>query len=104
MLGDTFHSSQYVSTWSRLDRMYVMHNVRFLPEVLDISSSYIDLVLSDHFPLVFDFMHQLVEFFRDFLSQPPLYFNSSFLHNDVFHSYMCKLLEVLALHIHYDGF
>ncbi len=101
--GYTFQSPQYVSTWSRLDRMYVMHSMGFLPEILDISVSY-DLVLSDHFPLVFEFVHQSVDSFRHFLRQPPLRFNSSFLDNDIFNDYMHQLLEVLVTHIHGEGF
>ena len=38
--GYTFRSAQYKDTWSRLDRMFVMHNEGFLPEILHISVSY----------------------------------------------------------------
>ena len=75
--GCTFRSTQYTSTWSRLDRIYIMHTDSFLPDILDISISH-DLVLSDHFPLVFDFAHQLVDQLKYFLRQSPLRFNSSF--------------------------
>ena len=51
--GYTFQSAQYIKdTWSRLDRMYVMHIEGFLPEILDISVFYGSIV-SNHFPLIF---------------------------------------------------
>ena len=33
-VGYTFQSAQYRSTWSRLDRIYIMHDDTFLPEFL----------------------------------------------------------------------
>ena len=95
---NTHRSAQYTSTWSRVDRMYIMHTDSFLLEILDISISY-DLVLSDHFPLVFEFAHQSIDLFKYFLRQPPLRFNSSFLEHEVFHGYMCQLFEKFNLHV-----
>ena len=48
-LGYTFQSTQYKDTWSRLDRIYVMHTEGFLPYI---SGSYRS-TKSDHFPLIF---------------------------------------------------
>ena len=33
-VGFTFQSMQYKEIWSRLDRMYVMHDESFLPEMV----------------------------------------------------------------------
>ena len=83
--------------------MYIMYTDSFLPKILDISISY-DLVLSDHFPLLFEFAHKSVAQFKYFLRQPPLRFNSSFLDHEVFHGYMCQLIEKFNLHVQDVGF
>ena len=87
--GYTFQSAQYIKdTWSRLDRMYVMHIEGFLPEILDISVFYGSIV-SYHFPLIFEFTHHSIRGFHEFLGKSSLIFNSSFLNHEVFDAYMC---------------
>ena len=47
-LGFTFQSAQHRHTWSRLDRMYVMHNDSFLPPTLHMKVLQ-DVATLDHF-------------------------------------------------------
>ena len=101
--GYTFQSAQYKDTWSRLDRMYVMHTEGFLPEILDISVSYGSIV-SDHFPLIFEFTHHSIRGFHEFLGKPSLIFNSSFLDHEVFDAYMCQLIDAFAYRVQFDGY
>ena len=100
--GFTFQSTQYRSTWSRLDRMYIMHNDDFLPEVLDISILY-SMTMSDHFPLLFELHQQPIHLFSRLLGKPPLRFNSSFLQHDLFDGYMKQLLDMFVQRVQVDG-
>ena len=59
------YTAQYKDTWSRLDQMYVMHTEGFLPEILNISVSYGSIV-SDNFPLIFEFTHHSIRGFHEF--------------------------------------
>ena len=54
--GYTFQSTQFRSTWSRLDRIYIMHDERFLPEVL-IMQVYRGITSSDHFLVILECTH-----------------------------------------------
>ena len=45
----------HMNTWSRLDRMYIMHNDSFLPEIIVDSLVAYGVVMSDHFSLIFEF-------------------------------------------------
>jgi hypothetical protein len=69
--GYTFQTPQYVSTWSRLKWMHVMHDMGFMPKIFDISVSY-ELVMSNHFPLVFEFVYHSIDSFRQFLRPPKI--------------------------------
>ena len=100
--GFTYQSSQYRTTWSRIDRMYIMHDDIFLPEMLDISVAY-DMTMSDHFPLVFDFDHQSVKQFSAHMGKAPLRFNSSYLQHDIFARYMTQLLVMFSQRVQSDG-
>lgn len=90
--GFTFQSCQHHGTWSRLDRMYIMHDDLFLPEILQVDVER-QHVLSDHFPLVLHMMHQPVGVYKSLLGRLPLRFNHSFLDHEVFHGYMLQLID-----------
>ncbi|MCO5602437.1 hypothetical protein L7F22_056569 [Adiantum nelumboides] len=79
--GFTFQSPQYHATWSRSDRMYIMHDDLFLPEILHVAVER-QHVLSDHFPLVLHMMHQPVDVHKSLLGRLPLRFNHSFLDHE----------------------
>ena len=67
-VGYTFQSAQYRSTWSRLDRIYIMHDDTFLPEFLTMQV-YRGVGSSDHFPVVLECTHQNVDGFRSLLER-----------------------------------
>ena len=68
----TFQSMQYKETWSRLDRMYVMHDIEsFLREMLNMSIMRED-VTSDHFPICFEFNKHGVDMYKTLLHRVPL--------------------------------
>ncbi|MCO5566956.1 hypothetical protein L7F22_020639 [Adiantum nelumboides] len=79
--GFTFQSPQYHATWCRLDRMYIMHDELFLPEILHVATER-QHVLSDHFPLVLHMMHQPVDVYKSLLGRLPLRFNHNFLDHE----------------------
>ena len=87
--GYTFQSTQFRSTWSRLARIYIMHDERFLPEVL-IMQVYRGIASSDHFPVIYT--HQGVDGFKSLLGRPSLRFNSSFLEHECFRPAMGQLV------------
>ncbi|MCO5555946.1 hypothetical protein L7F22_009490 [Adiantum nelumboides] len=94
--GFTFQSPQYHATWSRLDRMYIMHDDLFLPKILHVAVER-QHVLSDHFPLVLHMVHQPVDVYKSLLGRLPLRFNHSFLDHEVFHGYMLQLIDNFQL-------
>ncbi|MCO5562139.1 hypothetical protein L7F22_015765 [Adiantum nelumboides] len=94
--GFTFQSPQYHAPWSRLNRMYIMHDDLFLPEILHVAVER-QHVLSDHFPLVLHMMHQPVDVYKSLLGRLPLRFNHSFLDHEVFHGYMLQLIDNFQL-------
>ena len=60
-------------------------------------------IVSDHFPLIFEFTHHSIRGFHEFLGNPPLIFNSSFLDHEVFDAYMCQLIDAFAYRVQFDG-
>ncbi|MCO5594133.1 hypothetical protein L7F22_048154 [Adiantum nelumboides] len=89
--GYTFQFAQYTSTWSRLDRIYIMYDDFFLPEVLTMTVE-CHHVLSDHFPVVFQMLEQRAGIFRTLLGKAPLKFNSSFLQHSLFRDYISQII------------
>ncbi|MCO5566865.1 hypothetical protein L7F22_020548 [Adiantum nelumboides] len=87
--GFTFHSRQFLGPWSRL---YVMHEDSFLPDILQVTME-MQHVLSDHFPLVLDLLHQPVHVHKSLLERLPSRFNHSFLDHEVFDGYMLQLID-----------
>ena len=73
-VGYTFQSAQYRQTWSRLDRIYIMHDETFLPALMTMKV-YKGIGSSDHFPVVLESTHQIVDDFRSLLGKQPLRFN-----------------------------
>ena len=86
-VGFTFQSMQYKETWSRLDRMYVMHDESFLPEMLNMSIMQ-EVVTSNHFPICFEFNKHGVDMYKTLLDRVPLRFTSSLLFHSLFNAYM----------------
>ena len=70
--------------------MYIIHNDTFLPEIVDISIAY-GVVMSDHFPLIFEFSQCSMSSFSQILRKPPLTFNFPLLQHQIFNSYMSHL-------------
>ena len=101
-VGYTFQSAQHRSTWSRLDRIYIMHDETFLPSLLTMQV-YRGIGLSDHFPIVLDCTHQTVDDFRSLLGKPPLRFTSSFLGHNNFKHAMGQLVEELTRQVNVHG-
>ena len=77
--GYTFQSTQFRSTWSRLDRIYIMHDERFLPEVL--------------------IMHG----FKALLGRQSLRFNSSFLEHERLRRAMGQLVGEFRRQVNIGG-
>ena len=100
--GFTFQSMQYRHTWSRLDRMYVMHDESFLPELLHVSVLQ-DVVSSDHFPLCFEINKRALEMYKILLDKVPLRFNSSLLVHMLFDTYMQQIFENFSNHVYSQG-
>ena len=89
--GFTFQSAQHRQTWSRLDRMYVMHNDSFLPTSLHMKVLQ-DVATSDHFPVCLEVSHHGIDMYKSLLRKPPLRFNSSLLLQPHFDSLMEQIL------------
>ena len=100
--GYTFQSAQYRSTWSRLDRIYIMHEDVFLPEVLTMQV-YRGIASSDHFPVVLECTHQAVDGFKSLLGRQPLRFNSSFLRHENFRHAMGQLVGEFTRQVNIGG-
>ena len=101
-VGYTFQSAQHRSTWSRLDRIYIMHDDTFLPEFLTMQV-YRGIGSSDHFPVVLECTHQAVDGFRALLGRQPLRFNSSFLGHDKFKHAMGQLVGEFTRQVNVHG-
>ena len=56
-VGYTFQSTQYRSTWSRLDRIYIMHDETLLPMLMSMQV-YRGIGSSDHFTVVLECTNQ----------------------------------------------
>ena len=91
-VGYTFQSTQYRSTWSRLDRIYIMHDETFLLALMTMQV-YRGIRSSDHFPTVLECTHQTVDDFRSLFGKQPSRFNSSFLGHNNFKHAMGQLVE-----------
>ena len=100
--GYTFQSTQFRSTWSRLDRIYIMHDERFLPEVL-IMQVYRGIASSDHFPVILECTHQGVDGFKALLGRQSLRFNSSFLEHEHFKHAMGQLVGEFRRQVNIGG-
>ena len=91
-VGYTFQSTQYRSTWRRLDRIYIMHDKTFLSTLMSMQV-YRGIGSLDHFPVVLECIYQTVDDSRSLLGKQPLQFNSSFLQHNNFKHAMGQLVE-----------
>ena len=83
--------------------MYEMHTEGFLQDILNISVSY-GSIISNNLPLIFEFTHHSIRAFHEFRGNPSLIFSSSFLDHEVFHAYMCQLINAFVNHVQFDGY
>ena len=100
--GFTFQSAQHRETWSRLDRMYVMHNDSFLPSSLNMKVLH-DVATSDHFPICLEVCNHGIDMYKSLLGKPPLRFNSTLLLQPHFDSLMEQILVDFSKEVNLKG-
>ena len=89
-LGFTFHSTQHMHTWSRLHRVYVIHDESFLPELIHMSAMQ-DVISYDNFPICLELSNHAIEMYKSLLEKAHLRSNSSLLFHSLFDAYMAQI-------------
>ena len=79
-----------------------MHDDTFLPEFLTMQV-HRGIGSSNHFPVVLEWTHQIVDGFRALLGRQPLRFNSSFLGHDKFKHAMGQLVGEFTRQVNVRG-
>ena len=84
-----------IKGFDRLDRIHVMHDESFFPEMLNMSIMQ-EIVTSDHFPICFEFNKHGLDMYKTLLHRVPLRFNSSLLLHSLFDAYMQQIFGMFS--------